>query len=164
MDKNTVRKIASLALCTSCVGLLAGCGCGETTYTAPPKAEIGYVDTQVVMMALPNMADAQRAMHDEYAKIQNDLADVKALPTDQRQAKVDEYRKQLADKEQEVMNPVKATADKAIKAVMDKHGMVAVVDKKTIVAGGVDITKEVLLQEGLSEQEAQTVMDKAAKK
>lgn len=124
----------------------------------PVQSTIGYVDVQTVMAAHPNMAVAKQTMAKEYAAIQNEMMDVKALPQEQQQAKVDELRKRLAEKETQVMIPVKESADRAINEVMKKHGIVAVFDKRASVAGGIDITKDVLVQEGVSEKDADTIL------
>ena len=159
MKKNkTIKKVMAMAACLGSVALLAGCG----ATTGSQKAEIGLVDANAVIMGHPDMAAAQHAMNEEYAKVQNELVDTKSLPADQRAAKVDELRKRLSDKEAAVITPVKDASQKAVQTVMDKHGMTAVFDKRAAIAGGTDITKEVLMQEGLSEQDAQAAMDKAA--
>lgn len=156
--KGNIKKLLAVAACLGSVALLSGCG----QETEAPKAEIGLVDANAVVMGHPNMAAAQKEMNDEYAKIQNELMDTQSLPPEQRQTKVDELRKRLSDKEKAVVVPVKDASDKAVTAVMEKHGMTVVFDKKAAVAGGTDITKEVLMQEGLSAQDAQAVMDKAS--
>lgn len=157
MKKTTLKNVMAAVACLGSIALLSGCGTTTTT-----KAEIGLVDSQVIMMAHPDMATAQQTMNEEYAKVQNELVDTKSLPAEQRKEKVDELRKRLADKEKAVIIPVKESSDKAVTTVMEKHGMTAVFDKKAAVAGGTDITKEVLMQEGLSEQDAQSAIDKAA--
>lgn len=158
MKKKNVTKMALVMACLGATSLFAGCG----TTTAPQKAEIGLVDSQLIMEAHPNMATARQAMDEEYAQIQNELVDTKNLPSDQRKAKVDEFRKRLADKEKLQMVPIKESTERAVNTVMEKNGMTAVFEKKAAIAGGKDITKEVLMQEGLSEQDADAAIEKYA--
>ena len=162
MDKKMFCKAMAVAACIA--GALVTSGCAGTSSAEVSKAgvaEVGIVDAQLVVMAHPNMESARKAMDDEYAKVQNELMDTKALPPEQKQEKVNELRGRLAAKEKDTVAPVKDAASKAVNSVMEKHGMSIVIDKRTAVAGGTDITKEVLILEGLSEQDADAAIEKA---
>lgn len=150
------KRAAIILACLGATLVLSGCG-------AQPQqtSSLGIVDEQLVITSHPNMAGAQAAMNEEYAKVQNELKDTAALSPDERKEKIDAMRKRLSEKETSQMTPIKSSVDTAVQTVMKKHGMTAVADKNAIVAGGTDITKEVLIEEGLSEQDADAIMQKA---
>lgn len=135
------------------VGALAISGCG----TEAPSA-IGVVDHQTVVMSHPDMAAAQKTMEDEYSKIQNQIMDSSTLPDEERRKRVEVFRKRLAALEKEQLVPIQKAADEAINEVMKEQGLSAVFDKRSIVAGGKDITKNVLIKEGLSSEDADKVI------
>jgi len=152
------KRIAAVIACLGAACVLAGCGLNTPSRT---DSSIGVVDEQLILSANPNMPSAQTAMNEEYAKVQNELKDTAALSAEEKQEKIKQLRKQLSDKESTQLTPIRSAADDAVKKVMQKHGMDAVVNKKAMVAGGTDITKEVLMEEGLSEKDADAAMQKA---
>ena len=154
-NKNSI-KVAAVAACGLAAVLASGCGSSNQT------PQVGLVDRQLVAMAHPAMADAQQTMKEEYSKVQNELMDSNSLPEAEKQAKVNEFRQRLADKEKEVLAPVQQSSDTAVNTVMQKDNMSVVLDKRAAVAGGKDITKEVLIQEGLSESDADAAIAKNA--
>ena len=52
-------------------------------------------------------------------------------------------QERLANKQKELMDPVLKKIEASIKKIADKNGLAVVVDKNTVVFGGVDITDEV---------------------
>ena len=54
-----------------------------------------------------------------------------------------QLQERLANKEKELMDPLMKSIEEAIKKVADKKGLSVVVEKQTVIYGGVDITDEV---------------------
>jgi outer membrane protein len=53
-------------------------------------------------------------------------------------------RERLQNKQTELMEPVNKKIEETIKKVADKKGLAVVVEKNTVVYGGLDITDEVV--------------------
>lgn len=138
--------------------LLAGCG---TQQAAAPVSKIALVDHQMVVENHPDMKAAQKAMQDEYDKIQNELKDAQNLPPEEANKKFNEFQKKLRDMEQQKLVPVQESADNAVDEIMKAKGYEVVLDKRVAVKGGTDITKEVLVKEGVAEAEADKMLEKA---
>ena len=67
------------------------------------------------------------------------------------QEKADYYQQcqqRLAQKQQELLDPIRNAVDAAIKKVADKKGMSVVIDKMAVIYGGQDITQEVIAELG----------------
>lgn len=160
MRKN-IQKAISLAGCAACLLAVGGCGQENTAPAAQKEAAVGLVDKELVIKAHPDMAGAQQALRNEYAKVQNEMMDVKGLQGEQRQKKVDDLRNRVKETEKARIAPIEAASARAMEKVMKENGLVAVFDKNAIAAGGVDITKDVLIEEGLSDKDADDIIAKA---
>lgn len=160
MTKN--NKIAFGILAGSLVGisLFAG-GCG--TQIAPPPSNVALVDHQVVVEYHPQMKSAQDDMKAEYDKIQNQVKDLEALPPEQHQQKIMEFQRSLTEMETAKLVPIQKAADAAVEDVRKDKNYSVVLDKRVAVAGGVDVTKDVLMKEGLSAEDADKAIADAAK-
>ncbi|MBQ3727281.1 MAG: OmpH family outer membrane protein, partial [Selenomonadaceae bacterium] len=65
--------------------------------------------------------------------------------------KADYYRQcqeRLAQKQQELLDPIRNAVDAAIKKVADKKGLAVVIDKMAVIYGGQDITADVITELG----------------
>ena len=71
---------------------------------------------------------------DEKSKDMNDT---------EKQRYYQQLQEVIANKEKELMEPVFQKIEAAIKKVADKKGLAVVVEKNTVVYGGLDITDEV---------------------
>ncbi|MGN8833551.1 OmpH family outer membrane protein [Selenomonas montiformis] len=138
--------------------ILAGCGTQQAT---APAHKVALVDHQMVVENHPDMKTAQKAMQDEYDKIQNELKDSQNLPPEEANKKFNEFQKKLRDMEKQKLVPVQESADNAVDEIMKAKGFEVVLDKRAAVKGGVDITKEVLVKEGIAEAEADKMLEKA---
>lgn len=155
------KKKSAIALgLLSIVGttMLTGCSAQNTAQT---QKTVALVDHQLVVESHPEMKAAQKAMQDEYDKIQNELKDMNSLSSEEQQAKVMEFQKKLSMMEHDKLVPIQKAADEAVEATMKDKKMEVVLDKRVAVAGGEDITKEVLVKEGLSEADADAAIQKA---
>ena len=111
---------------------------------ASGESAIGVVNYQVLVSQSPKLEQVQSDM-------QKVVADTRAEFNSKSQNMSDEekerYYKQLQErlsvKHKELMDPVIAEIDAAIKKVADKKGLKVVVEKSTVVYGGTDITDEV---------------------
>lgn len=137
----------------------SGCASQNETKQVDSKNTVATVNMQTVMENHPDMGSAQDKMKSEYDKIRNDIKDTEGLPADKRQTKVMEAQKKLQDLEKETMTPIQTSVNNSIDEVMKSKGIATVVDKRVVVRGGTDITKDVLLKEGLSEEQAQHAID-----
>ena len=148
------KKAIILASVVAVMAAVSGCA-------SEKPAEVGLVDHQVVVMNHPDMQEAQKVMADEYSKIQNQLMDTSSLPDAEREKKITEFRERLANLEKEKLVPVQDAADKAVNDVMTEQKLSIVLDKRSAVAGGKDITKDVLIKEGLSSDDAEKAINQA---
>ena len=111
---------------------------------ASSESAIGVVNYQVLVSQSPKLEKVRSEM-------QQTIADTRAEFNSKSQNMNDEekerYYKQLQErlgvKEKELMDPVIAEIDAAIKKIADKKGLKVVVEKATVVYGGTDITDEV---------------------
>ena len=109
------------------------------------------------------MKSAQDAMKAEYDKIQNQVKDLDALPPEQHQQKIMEFQRSLTEMETAKLVPIQKAADAAVEDVRKDKNYSVVLDKRVAVAGGVDVTKDVLMKEGLSAEDADKAIADAAK-
>ena len=155
MNKKIVLGIG--ALMVSGV-LFAGCGANQQQANNNTPAVLS-VDHQMIVENHPKMAQAQETMKQEYDKIRTEVEDTQALSMEDRQKKMMEFQNRLQELEKKNLVPIQQEADKIVEDIMKEKGASAVIDKRAVVAGGSDITKEVLQKEGLSAEDAQKVID-----
>ena len=67
----------------------------------------------------------------------------KTMNDTEKQRYYQQLQERLSNKEKELMDPVLKKIETTIKKVADKKGLSVVVDKNTVVYGGLDITDEV---------------------
>lgn len=136
--KGAVRVLA--AAC----GLLAG-------FVAAPAAlgsdisSIGYVD-EAAIGRLPAFERAQRQFSDERQSLEQSFATaMKGAQSAAAQQRIQaDFQQKLAQRQQALFGPLFARAQTAIAAVAANHSLGVVVDKRIILYGGLDITKDVL--------------------
>ena len=136
----------------------AGCTQQQAQKADPVVATVDY---QLVMENHPDMQAAQDKMKTEYDKIRNDLKDTENLPPEERQKKAIEAQKKLDSMSKEAVTPIKTSVDGDIDEVMKSKNAIAVVDKHAVIRGGTDITKEVLVKEGVDADKADTLIKNA---
>ena len=106
---------------------------------AASESAIGVVNYQMLLAQSPEDAmkqevAAQQKNFDEKSKDMNDT---------EKQRYYQQLQEVIANKEKELMEPVFQKIEAAIKKVADKKGLAVVVEKNTVVYGGLDITDEV---------------------
>ena len=155
MNKKIVLGIGALMVSGA---LFAGCGANQPQANNSAPAVLS-VDHQMIVENHPKMAKAQETMKQEYDKIRTEVEDTQALSMEDRQKKMMEFQNRLQELEKKNLVPIQQEADKIVEDIMKEKGASAVIDKRAVVAGGSDITKEVLQKEGLSAEDAQKVID-----
>lgn len=119
-------------------------GFGKMASAAASESAIGVVNFQMVVTQSPELAKVRTAMQEEVKNAQKDFETKSASMNDQeKQQYYQQLQERLANKEKELMDPLMKGIEDAIKKVADKKGLSVVVEKSTVVYGGVDITDEV---------------------
>ena len=147
--------LGSLAVAT-----FALAGCANQPVAENPVVTVDY---QLVIEKHPGMNSAQEKIKAEYEKVRNDVKDTEGLDPQEKQKKIMELQKHLDEFGRAQTEPIKESADTAIDNVMKEKGAKIVVVKQAVLRGGVDITKDVLVKEGLSLEEAQKLIEESKK-
>ena len=109
---------------------------------ASSESAIGVVNYQMLLSQSPDIAGVQEAMKEEIATQQKNFDEKSQNMNDsEKQRYYQQLQEVIANREKELMEPVFIEA--AIKKVADKKGLAVVVEKNTVVYGGLDITDEV---------------------
>ena len=111
---------------------------------AASESAIGVVNYQMLLAQSPDIAGVQDAMKQEVAAQQKNFDEKsKDMNDTEKQRYYQQLQEVIANKEKELMEPVFQKIEAAIKKVADKKGLAVVVEKNTVVYGGLDITDEV---------------------
>ncbi len=118
---------------------------GSGIASAASSVNVGVVDRDQVLSQHPSVADFQTKMNAAITEVQKDFEEKSQGMTDQEKA--DYYRQcqqRLAQKQNELMDPILKSIDEAIKKVADSKGLSVVIEKAAVVYGGTDITQDVI--------------------
>ncbi len=119
-------------------------GFGKVASAASSESAIGVVNYQMLVAQSPDLASVNEAMNKEIQAAQNEFNEKsKSMNEAEKRRYYTQTQERLANKQKELMDPVLKKIEAAIKKVADKKGLSVVVDKNTVVFGGVDITDEV---------------------
>lgn len=117
--------------------------------SAASSSSVGIIDYQQAMSSHPDVQNLQGQMETAIADVKKEFDEKSADMNDQEKA---EYYQQcqlrLAQKQQELLDPIKNAVDAAIKKVADKKGLAVVIDKIAVIYGGQDITQDVIAELG----------------
>lgn len=110
---------------------------------AADLTDVGYVD-QADVANLPVFANANRQLAGYKAQLDAQFnAQAKHVRTDaERQQLALQFQQQLQDKQREIVGPLLQRAQLAIAAVSSSRNLSVVVDKRIVIYGGQDITKD----------------------
>ena len=135
------KKIASLAAFVCFFTLLAA-------GTALAADVVGCVEFQKVMMQHPKFAQVQSQMKAASSKKESEAkAAVDKEKDDRKKAQVVQLkRRELAQEENSLIQPLYKDVDLAIRTVAKNKGITVVVEKDAVFVGGIDITDEVISQ------------------
>jgi outer membrane protein len=111
---------------------------------AADLTDVGYLD-QAELASLPVFVNANRALAVFKSQLDVQFANQqRRVRTDaQRQQLAMQFQQQLNDKQREVVGPLFQRAQLAIAAVSASRNISIVVDKRVVIYGGQDITKDV---------------------
>lgn len=119
-------------------------GFGRVASAAASESAIGVVNYQMLVAQSPDLQNVRNAMKSEIDSAQKDFDEKsKSMNDSEKQRYYVQLQERIANKEKELMEPVLKKVEEQIKKVADKKGLSVVVDKSTVIFGGVDITDEV---------------------
>lgn len=119
-------------------------GFGKVASAASSESAIGVVNYQMLVSQSPDLASVNEAMNKEIKAAQDEFNEKsKTMNEAEKRRYYTQTQERLANKQKELMDPVLKKIEAAIKKVADKKGLAVVVEKSTVVFGGVDITDEV---------------------
>lgn len=146
-------------ICTALLGVsvLSFAGCSQQ-----PPQKIGTVNYQVVMQKNPKLAKAQEELSKEYEKVQK-MAFDSSIPENERRQKAMDIQSKLMEKQTSLIKPIREEVNKYVKEAADKKQITVVFDKMAVIHGGEDLTKDVLLLEGVSEEDAKKIIEDSEK-
>jgi len=109
------------------------------------SSSVGVIDYRQVGAQHPNLMAAEQEMQAAVQEAQKDFEEKTASMNDQE--KSDYYQQtqsRLQQKNAELMEPIRASIDDAVKTVAENKGLQVVLDKGAVVYGGQDITADVV--------------------
>jgi len=118
---------------------------GSGIASAASSVNVGVVDRDLILSQHPEGQNFQTQMNAAISEVQKDFEQKSQGMTDQEKA--DYYRQcqqRLAQKQNELMEPIFKSVDDAIKKVADSKGLSVVIEKAAVVYGGTDITQDVV--------------------
>lgn len=119
-------------------------GFGRVASAAASESAIGVVNYQMLVAQSPDLQNVRNTMKSEIDSAQKDFDEKsKSMNDSEKQRYYVQLQERIANKEKELMEPVLKKVEEQIKKVADKKGLSVVVDKSTVIFGGVDITDEV---------------------
>ncbi len=119
-------------------------GFGRVASAASSESAIGVVNYQMLVAQSPDMDGVRNAMKTEIENAQKDFAEKsKAMNDQEKQRYYTQTQERLENKQKELMDPVLKKIEENIQKIAKKKGLSVVVEKSTVVFGGVDITDEV---------------------
>ena len=140
---------------------LSGCTSpfGQTV-AQPEKPQTAIVDYEIVVNQHPKVAEAKAKMEKEYEAIQGSMTpeELAKLSPEDRQKRIAETQKMISDKEVEFFKPIEQNVNDSLDAVMQEKGIKILFDKRAVIRGGEDVTKDVLIKEGVSSSDAERIV------
>ena len=127
------------------IGAIAYTQMATPTMASDADSNIGVIDTNKVLNAAsPAVIEANKEL-DDYKKQLSDEFNTKSANMDdnQKAALASEYQGKVQDKMMEIQKKIQSQVSDASKAVADAKGLSIVMDKRTVLYGGVDITDQV---------------------
>ena len=146
--ENRQVKIISIAIALIFIGsvvALALTQTGSGIASAASSVNVGIIDYTMVLNQHPEVENFQNQMNAAYEEIRKDFEEKSAGMTDQeKQDYSRQCNQRLAQKNQELMEPIEKSVEDTIKKVADSKGLSVVIEKAAVVYGGTDITQDVI--------------------
>jgi outer membrane protein len=107
--------------------------------------DVAYVD-QTALGALPRFANANKQLVDYHSQLDKQFAaDMRNAHSQDDQARISqEYQNKFGQRQRELLGPLFARAQVAVASIASSKNLSVVVDKRIVIYGGQDITKDVL--------------------
>lgn len=119
-------------------------GFGRSASAATTESAIGVVNYQMLVSQSPDLQGVNDAMKTEIEAAQKDFDEKsKDMNEAEKRRFYTQTQERLANKQKELMDPVLKKIEASIKKIADRKGLAVVVEKSTVVYGGLDITDEV---------------------
>jgi outer membrane protein len=133
-----IRSVTLLLLATALAALVA------PGAIAADLADVGYID-QADVANLPVFVNANRELAGYKSQLDAQFnAQLKRAATDADKQRISlQFQQQYSDKQREIIGPLFQRAQLAIAAVTASRNLSIVVDKRVVIYGGQDITKDV---------------------
>ena len=127
------------------IGAIAYTQMATPTMASDTDSNIGVIDTTKVLNAASPAVIAANKELDDYKKQLSDEFNTKSANMDdnQKAALASEYQGKVQDKMMEIQKKIQSQVSDASKAVADAKGLSIVMDKRTVLYGGVDNTDQV---------------------
>ncbi len=148
LEKKQV-KIVSILIAVIFIGSVVAIALTQTgnIASAASSSSVGVVEYDRIMIQHPDMQTLDDQLKTAIDEIKKEFDEKSAGMNDQE--KQDYYiqcQERILQKREDLLAPVIASVDSAIKAVADKRGLSVVLAKAAVVYGGQDITQEVIAQ------------------
>ncbi len=150
LEKKQV-KIVSILIAVIFIGSVVALALTQTgnIASAASSSNVGVIDYGGAMRAHPDAKTIPEKLEAAFNEIQKDFEEKTAGKSDQEKAEYfQQCQMRMAQKEQELMEPITQAVDAAIKKVADKKGLSVVIDKTVVYYGGQDITQDVITELG----------------
>ncbi|AGB42316.1 outer membrane protein [Halobacteroides halobius DSM 5150] len=109
------------------------------------EAQIGYVNMQKLFNNHPGKKASEVKLQQEAKSLQKKLeVEAKDLSKEKRQQLLQKYQQQLSELERELVGEVMKDINQKIRQVAQEKEITIVVDKSAVLAGGYNLTDEVL--------------------
>jgi len=146
-EKKQVKVISvaiALVFVFSVVGIaLSQSGSGIAS--AASSSNVGTIDYRQVMSQHPDLTAANAEMQQAYQDAQEDFkTKTTSMNDQQKQEYYQQTQERLMNKEKELIEPIRAKVQDAVKSVAEAKGLSVVLDKSSVVYGGQDITPDVV--------------------
>ena len=116
-------------------------GISASAFAAP----VGVVNVNAILNNYPGITEIAQSVAQEKARLQDEFNKQSANMSDaDKQALAQKLNQQLAEFEQKKMTPVQKKINKTILSVAKAHDIDSVVNMNAMVAGGKDLTDEVI--------------------
>lgn len=144
-NQKMVKIIALVLAVTFLLSVVAVFAGRPSAQAATNSSDIGFVDMQAIFAAHPETAKARTQLAQATSKAEKEFnAKKSGLNQEQQQALLQQYREQLAQKEQDLTGEVTKKIDSTIGEVAKSKGITVVLEKQNVFYGGTDITKDVI--------------------
>lgn len=133
---NMKKKLSTLAL-----SAVMALGISASAFAAP----VGVVNVNAILNSYPGITEIAKSVAQEKTRLQDEFNKQSVNMNDQqKQELAAKLNKQLADFEQKKMGPVQRKINKTILDVAKANNIDSVVNMNAMVAGGKDLTDDVI--------------------